>query len=153
MAKKRAGTGKATGAKRARGGRSRAQGYAERVMEHVRDPRKVAALLRRVSEKLEQLEAHPGPLAGIWVYLQACARLIRAYSAGEYTALPVRSMVLVTVAIIYLVSPLDILPDFLPLIGLVDDAAFIGFVIAQVKRDLDAFMVWEGQRKGKKRGG
>ncbi|MBA3709352.1 MAG: DUF1232 domain-containing protein [Planctomycetes bacterium] len=140
---------------RAERGRSepepRSKGYAERVMEHLRDPSKTAALLEKVRKKLDDLESAHGPLASMWSYLEACYRLFRAYAAGDYTELPVRSMVLVTIAIIYFASPIDIIPDFLPLIGLVDDAAIIGFVISQVKRDLDAFLIWESQREARKK--
>lgn len=47
------------------------------------------------------------------------------------------------VAIIDFVSVIDLLPDFLPRIGLADDAAVMGLVIAQTQVDLDNFLAWE----------
>ena len=53
---------------------------------------------------------------------------------------------LVVVAVIYFVSPVDLVPDIIPVAGLVDDAGVIAFVVAQIKADLDNFLVWETEQ-------
>lgn len=40
---------------------------------------------------------------------------------------------------IYLISPIDLLPDFLPLLGITDDGAFILLVLSMIHRDLAAY--------------
>ena len=47
--------------------------------------------------------------------------------------------VLATLAVIYLVSPVDAVPDFIPLGGLADDIAVIGFIIASVIKGIKSF--------------
>jgi uncharacterized membrane protein YkvA (DUF1232 family) len=74
--------------------------------------------------------------------LKALLRLIRAYANGDYRAISWESLLLIVAAIIYFVSPIDAIPDFLP-IGLVDDAAVIAFVVGMVAEELDDFMEWE----------
>lgn len=54
-------------------------------------------------------------------------------------------MVLVVAAVVYLVSPLDLIPDFLPG-GLLDDAAIVAFVVGMVESELLDFMEWEKQQ-------
>jgi uncharacterized membrane protein YkvA (DUF1232 family) len=54
---------------------------------------------------------------------------------------------MVTIAILYFVSPIDLIPDWLPLAGFVDDAAVILFVIRQLKQDIDGFLAWENAQK------
>jgi len=49
-----------------------------------------------------------------------------------------------TAAIIYFVNPADVIPDVIPLVGYVDDAAVIAWVVAAIRADLDAFRRWEG---------
>jgi uncharacterized membrane protein YkvA (DUF1232 family) len=51
------------------------------------------------------------------------------------------------VAIIYFVSPIDLLPDWIPLGGFIDDAAVIGFVLKQINTDLEQFLKWEAVKK------
>ncbi len=41
--------------------------------------------------------------------------------------------------LVYLVSPIDLLPDVMPLLGITDDSAFILLVLALMHKDLEAF--------------
>jgi uncharacterized membrane protein YkvA (DUF1232 family) len=111
--------------------------------EYARDPNKAKKLLDDAVKKTKNYEKNRGPLAEVWGYLTALFRLLRAYIRKDYRDIPWVSIVLVIVAIIYFVSPIDLIPDVIPVIGLVDDAAVIAFVVAQIKADLDNFLAWE----------
>ena len=111
--------------------------------EYARDPKKARKLLDDAVKKTKSYEKNRGPLADVWSYLTALFRLLRAHIRGDYRDIPWGSIVLVTVAIIYFVSPIDLIGDLLPGIGLIDDAAIIAFVVAQIKADLDNFLGWE----------
>ncbi len=114
--------------------------------EYINNPDKSKQLLNAALKKSQQKEKNKGPLAETWDSLTALFRLLRAYLHREYTAIPWGSIVLAVVAIIYFVSPIDLLPDWLPLAGFIDDAAVIAFVIAQIKSDLDTFLRWEANK-------
>lgn len=75
-------------------------------------------------------------------------RLVREVLRGGYRKLPKRTLVAMVAALIYLVSPLDLLPDVLPLLGFVDDAAVLFWVVRQVRRDLEEFRGWEREWGG-----
>lgn len=111
--------------------------------EYARDPNKAKKLLDDAVKKAKIYERNRGPLAEVWSYLTALFRLLRAYIRRDYRDIPWGSIVLVIVAIIYFVSPIDLIPDILPGIGFIDDAAVIAFVVAQIKADLDNFLAWE----------
>jgi uncharacterized membrane protein YkvA (DUF1232 family) len=114
--------------------------------EYIHNPDKSKQLLDAALKKSKQKEKSKGPLGEIWESLMALFRLLRAYIRREYTAIPWGSIVLVVVAIIYFVSPIDLIPDWLPLAGFIDDAAVIAFVIAQIKVDLDTYLKWEANK-------
>jgi uncharacterized membrane protein YkvA (DUF1232 family) len=118
--------------------KSRAEIYA-------RDPMKAKKLLDDVVKKIKSYEGNRGPLAEVWSYLQAIFRLLRAYIRKDYRDIAWGAIVLVIVAIIYVGSAIDLIPDILPG-GIVDDAAVIAFVVAQTKADLDKFLAWEVER-------
>lgn len=118
-----------------------------RAEDYVNDPVKARELVKKAALKAKSQEGNKGPLADIWNYLTASVRLIKAYSHHEYVDIPWGSLVLATVGIIYFVTPLDMVFDFLPLLGFVDDAAVIAFVVGQVKKDLDKFLIWEAGQK------
>lgn len=110
--------------------------------EYARDPNKAKKLLADAVKKTKSYESNRGPLADVWGYLTALFRLLKAYIRGDYRNIPWGPVVLVIVAVLYFVSAIDLIPDILPG-GLIDDAAVIAFVIAQVKVDLDNFLAWE----------
>ena len=70
-------------------------------------------------------------------------RLIRALYKKEYKDFPWGSLVKATATIIYLVSPLDLVPDFIPFIGMMDDFALISWTIGSLSDDIKNFEDWE----------
>ncbi len=114
--------------------------------EYARDPNKAKKLLDDAVKKTKNYEKNRGPLAEVWSYMTALFRLLRAYIRKDYRDIPWGPIVLVIVAIIYFVSPIDLISDILPGIGLIDDAAIIAFVVAQIKADLDNFLAWEVEK-------
>jgi uncharacterized membrane protein YkvA (DUF1232 family) len=51
-------------------------------------------------------------------------------------------------AVVYIVSPLDVLPDVLPLIGVADDAMVVAWLAGAVLTDAGDFLTWERVRRG-----
>jgi uncharacterized membrane protein YkvA (DUF1232 family) len=98
-------------------------------------------LLDEATEKAKQ--ADKGAFKGLWPYLLTMLRLIRAFWSGKYKRVPWESLISVIVAIAYFASPLDLIPDFLPGVGYLDDAMIVRFVYRSVKAELDRFMEWE----------
>jgi uncharacterized membrane protein YkvA (DUF1232 family) len=110
---------------------------AERVL---RDPEAATKLADAAEKKADGKKG--GALTEIITETKALIRLVRAYVKNEYRAVSWESMVLVVGALTYLVSPLDLIPDFLPG-GLIDDAAVVAFVLGLVRVELLDFMEWE----------
>lgn len=70
-------------------------------------------------------------------------RLLKVWGKGEYEKAPWRTILLALAGIIYFLNPFDVVPDFIPLTGFLDDISVLGFVVAGIRKDLDAFLVWE----------
>jgi uncharacterized membrane protein YkvA (DUF1232 family) len=75
-------------------------------------------------------------------------RMVRETLRGGYRRLPKRTVIAMIAGLVYFVSPLDLIPDVLPLLGFVDDAAVLFWVVRQVRRDLDDFRAWEREWGG-----
>ena len=112
-------------------------GEAERL---VRNPKELLSLLTRAERRLDRVNA--GRLTPIKKDVQTLLRLMRAYGEGRYREVSGKNLVLAALAITYLVSPLDVMPDFLPG-GFFDDAAVIGFIVKKIRTELAAFEIWE----------
>lgn len=73
--------------------------------------------------------------------------LLQDYWAGEYRNVPWKLLASIGFAVTYLVSPLDIIPDFLPIIGFVDDAAVFALVVSSFQSELDTYKEWKRNRQ------
>ena len=73
----------------------------------------------------------------------AMIRLIRAYHQGEYRDISSQNLLIVLAAIIYFISPFDVIPDSVPILGHIDDALVVRIALESVRADLDTFMAWE----------
>ncbi len=118
-----------------------------RAEEYLHDPDKSRQLLETAVKKADQHKDTRVPQMDFWAQLKAFFRLLKAYTRREYTVIPWGSIVLITGAIIYFVTPIDLVLDWIPLLGYVDDAAVVVFVIRQIRSDLEKFLVWETNKE------
>jgi len=80
--------------------------------------------------------------------LATVLRLTREAAAGRYRRVPKRALVALIAGIVYLVNPLDLVPDVLPLVGFADDLAVLLWVTRQFRHELDEFLAWEREWGG-----
>ena len=108
------------------------------------DPKLLRELLQNAVGKLNVIPR--GPFGDAWPYLLAMVRLARDYQTGDYRDTPRPKLLIVIAAIIYFVSPFDVIPDWLPVLGHIDDAFVVGLALKSVRAELDSFMAWETSR-------
>lgn len=108
---------------------------------YMNDVERLRTLLLGAREKINHIQR--GPFAETWPYLLAMIRCIRAYHQREYRDVSSQNLLLVVAAMIYFVSPFDVIPDSVPVLGHIDDAQVVRLALESVRADLDAFMAWE----------
>ncbi|GAB3523303.1 YkvA family protein [Emticicia fontis] len=69
--------------------------------------------------------------------------LLKAYATGEYRNIELPNLLKVVAGFIYFISPIDLLPDFLPYVGLADDVALLMFIIKSISDELEKFEQWK----------
>ena len=93
--------------------------------------------------KAKTIVEKAGFLSQYWEDIKTSFALIRDWFNGSYDKVPARMIVSLAGALIYLVSPLDLIPDWVPMAGLVDDAAMLAFVFQLSKVDLSVYRRWK----------
>ncbi len=68
--------------------------------------------------------------------------LCMAWWRGEYRAISSQALLAIVAALLYFVTPLDALPDWLPLVGFIDDLAVLAWVLRTWRDELAAFRAW-----------
>lgn len=110
----------------------------------VRYARNTRSLYQLIREALEKSGGLSGKNIGLFrEQLSIVTRLLKAYASGEYRQLPWKTLIRVIAVLIYFVSPIDILPDFLPIVGLTDDIALMLWLFSGIKDDIEKFRQWE----------
>ena len=69
--------------------------------------------------------------------------LIKDYWKGEYREVSPWSILVFIAGIVYVVSPIDIIPDFLPLVGQIDDALILILCMYSLEKDLHKYKEWK----------
>lgn len=70
--------------------------------------------------------------------------VLRDYANGSYRKVPWKALAALAAAVLYVVSPLDLIPDVLFPVGLTDDVLAIALTWGLVKRELREYCAWKG---------
>jgi uncharacterized membrane protein YkvA (DUF1232 family) len=108
---------------------------------YVNDPQRLRSLFEEATKQATSLPK--SSFKDTWPYFQTMLRLIRAYYRGDYRLVSETTLVVIVAAIIYVISPLDVIPDAIPAIGFLDDATILTLALQRTRQDLDDFMIWE----------
>jgi len=80
----------------------------------------------------------------------AMLRMLSAWIKRDYTEVSPKAIISLLAAVIYFVNPLDLISDFIPFIGFLDDIIIITYVVAMFNKEIERFMVWEIENEEKK---
>ena len=68
--------------------------------------------------------------------------MLKYLLCGKYRCIPWRLLFSVAFAAFYVVNPFDLFPDFIPLIGQIDDMAVIVICLRVIGMDVEKFRKW-----------
>jgi uncharacterized membrane protein YkvA (DUF1232 family) len=98
---------------------------------------------KKIDEAFKKASENKGKLGEVWNYLQLFFSIPRDYINGKYKNVPTGSIIAIIAALLYFLSPIDLIPDFIPVIGYIDDIFVLGLVFSQVKSDLEEYEIWK----------
>jgi len=83
-----------------------------------------------------------GLLARLFQDLKLLFPLIKDYWKGTYRDVSAKSIVIFVVALAYIISPIDLIPDYIIGLGQIDDAVILGFSLYFLEKDLRKYKEW-----------
>lgn len=111
----------------------------EKAKAFIDDDDRTENLLRDFEEKLKLIPKIGNRAADIAVMIS----MVRAYVKKQYTEVPVGTILLAVAALIYVVNPWDLIPDYILGVGFIDDAAALAAVLQAIHMDLQKYKQWQ----------
>lgn len=98
------------------------------------------------ADEIRQQFRSRGPLKRFVEDSKLLVALLKDYRRGTYRAALFGTIAATAFALIYVINPFDIVPDALPFVGAVDDAAVIASCLMLVERDLIKYRSWKASQ-------
>ena len=86
-----------------------------------------------------------GFLMRLFQDLKLLIPLIKDYWKGTYRDVSVKSIVIFVVALAYIISPIDLIPDYIIGLGQIDDAVILGLSLYFLEKDLRKYKEWKNR--------
>ena len=72
--------------------------------------------------------------------------LVKDYYQGNYRNIPYRTISAAVIGLLYVLNPIDLIPDFIPFIGRIDDALVLKFCLKRMEKDLSKYKKWKNEQ-------
>ncbi len=97
---------------------------------------------KNIMGKLRKLD----PLVFLTLFRQVklAFQLLKDYKGKRYREISWKSVAVIIAGIVYFLSPFDVIPDFLSVVGFTDDAVVLAFIFNSLKKEFDKYKNWRG---------
>ncbi|MFE3452911.1 YkvA family protein [Nonomuraea sp. NPDC059194] len=80
---------------------------------------------------------------GVMARVRAIPRLIGGVMRGDYAGMGKGKLAMMALGLVYIVSPVDLVPDFLVLLGVADDFGVFLWLMASMLGESGRYVEWE----------
>lgn len=123
--------------------KKRLDGIFKKAKETVTKNEKVHGLISEVKSKIDHINEDSEERSTFIYQLQIVVRMIKAHFTGTYTAFSMSTILTLVFGLVYFITPVDLIPDFIPALGLSDDISLLYFIFKSLSDDILRFKMWE----------
>ena len=113
-----------------------------KASQMVGKPGRIILLLTKLGTKMKSVQWH-ALAKDSKDKLLVLSRMAHAFSTGRYRAISPKSVVIIIAGLLYFINPLDLIPDFILVIGLTDDVGVLLWIYNSLQKEIDKFLAWE----------
>ena len=110
--------------------------------ETVGSRQKLGDVVSKSAEKLKKFATESPEWKELRSKVNILIRMVQTHISGEYRAFSNASLLLIVFALIYFITPMDVIPDFIPAIGFTDDASVLFLIYRKLNKDIEKFLKW-----------
>ncbi len=122
--------------------------FIERATKLLGRPFKVVNVLNEVATKLSDAKSKNNKFQQLFDVAQVLVRLVRRYASGDYRQISTTTIVSGLAVLLYVLSPIDLIPDFIPVVGFLDDLSLISWFVGKFQGEITKFREWEKAHAG-----
>jgi len=106
-------------------------------------PLKVLTILNEAADKLADHSSKDNKFKQLFDVALTLVRMVRDYVKRDYRGIQTSTIVSGVAVLLYVLSPLDLVPDFIPVLGFLDDLALISWFMDKFKVEIEHYRQWE----------
>ena len=115
----------------------------ERSKDFINNNEKIKALLGKAKDKLQILQEDTEERNSFVSNIKLVMRMIQSHLNGTYASFSTKSILMLIFSLVYFITPIDLIPDFIPALGFTDDISVLYFVLQSLASDIENFKQWE----------
>ena len=107
--------------------------------------------IEKVNQRSKEIEGKLPNLKQVFEQAKIMLSMVKDYWNGGYREIPYWAISAVSLALLYVLNPLDVIPDVVIGVGYLDDATVVAFCLKLVQRELEKYQEWQAAQaqKGK----
>jgi uncharacterized membrane protein YkvA (DUF1232 family) len=117
--------------------------FLNRASKLLGKPFKAVLMLNEVATKLADEKSGKNKFAQLIDVMLAVVRMVRSYISGSYRQIETGTIVSGIAVLLYTLSPIDLVPDFIPVVGFLDDLSLMSWFVGKFHGEIQKFRDWE----------
>jgi len=119
--------------------------FVNRATKLLGKPFKVITILNETANKLADKESKDNKFKQLFDVALTVVRMVRSYIAGEYRDIQGSTIVSGLAVLLYVLSPIDLVPDFIPVLGFLDDLSLVSWFVGKFQDEIVRYRDWENR--------
>ena len=120
--------------------------FVNRAAKLLGKPFKVITVLNEAAAKLADEKNKDNKFKQLFDIALTLVRLVRSYANGEYRQIQTSTIVSGLAVLLYVLSPVDLIPDFIPIVGFLDDLSLVSWFVGKFQQEITRYREWELQQ-------
>lgn len=99
--------------------------------------------IAKVNQRSKEIEDKLPKLKKVFEQTKIMLSMVKDYWSGSYREIPYWAISAVSLALLYVLNPADVIPDVIVGVGYLDDATVVAFCLKLVQRELERYQEWQ----------
>jgi uncharacterized membrane protein YkvA (DUF1232 family) len=119
--------------------------FVNRATKLLGKPFKVVTILNETANKLADKESKDNKFKQLFDVALTVVRMVRSYITGEYREIQSSTVIAGLAVLLYVLSPIDLVPDFIPVLGFLDDLSLVSWFLGKFQDEVTRYREWENR--------